>query len=77
MHQLVKLLFNDDGVEIDNPPWCLVDPANRQGPSTLCSGEFFGEGESNCIYEEKNMIRGGITCVQCLSDIRCYKSIRL
>ncbi len=76
MNKLVKLLTNDDGQK-QEPLWHLIDPANETGPSTLCSGEFFGYGESSCTYELKSVKRGGITCLKCTGKLKTYKAVRL
>jgi len=76
-HELVKVLIDDDLEEIENPVWHLVDPTNAGGPATLCSGEFFGYGESQVEYELKVVARGGITCGWCMRDLKTLKSIRL
>lgn len=77
MNKLVKILYDDDGEKIENPVWHLVNPANWMGPCTLCSGEYFGYGESAVVYEEKEVCRGGIECKVCLAHIRLLKEIRL
>lgn len=78
MNTLVRIITNDDGDETNNPlDWHLQDPCNWQGAATLCTGEFYGIGESACTYEEKHVIRGGITCKQCLKAIKGYKSVKL
>ena len=62
MNVLVRIITDDDGQKTSNPnDWHLVDPANHQGAATLCSGEFFGEAESNCTFDTKEVKRGGIT----------------
>lgn len=77
MNVLVKILVDDDGVEIDNPVWHLVDPTNHQGNAPLCTAEFFGGGESAVIFEAKRVKRGGITCPQCIEKIKTIKAIKL
>ncbi len=77
MNQLVKLLSTDDGDENIDPKWCLIDPGNFMGQATLCTGEFFGQGESACRYELKEAERGGITCGKCLELLKIYKAVRL
>ena len=77
MNKLVKILYDDDGEKIENPVWHLVDPANLLGPSALCSGEYFGYGESSVVYEEKEVVRGGIECRACIDKIKLIKSVRL
>lgn len=78
MNELVRILTNDDGDTPDNNHnWHLVDPCNWQGKATLCTAEFFGSGESACIYETKEVIRGGVTCPNCMKMIKNYKKIKL
>jgi len=79
MNSLVKLLTDDDGDPVDKEDqrWHLVDPCNRGGRATLCTGEFFGLGESQCEYEEKTAERGGITCQHCVQKLKAYKAVRL
>lgn len=76
-HELVKITVDDDGDEKPDPKWCLVDPTNGGGPATMCTAEFFGYGESGCVYEIKAVKRGGITCEDCLKKIRLIKAIKL
>lgn len=77
MNNLVMLLSDDDTDLYENPVWCLVDPANAGGPATLCTGEYFGLGESFCTYKRKSVKKGGITCPRCIAALKAYKSIRL
>ena len=77
MNKLVKIYRDDDGTEIEDPVWHLVDPTIMQAETTLCTGECFGEGESAVVFEVKAAERGGITCKACLDKLRAYKSIRL
>jgi len=78
MNHLVRITIDDDGEPVFiGPEWCLVDMGNPEGPATLCKGEFFGIGESNCIYTEKWLIRGGITCQNCIDKIKLYKAVKL
>lgn len=78
MNTLVRIITNDDGEPTGNPfDWHLTDPCNRQGAATLCTGEFYGIGESACTYEVKEVLRGGITCKLCNEFIRTYKSVKL
>lgn len=76
-HEVVKLLSDDDGATYNDPKWCLVDPGNGCGQATLCTGEYFGDGESNCTYEIKVVSRGGVTCQKCLRNLKLYKGIKL
>ena len=78
MNQLVQIHINDDGDETNYPHrWHLVDPCNRQGRASLCTSEFFGIGESACEFTEKESLRGGIDCPDCLKIIRAYKKVKL
>ena len=74
--ELVKLLTDDDGYKIDKPKWHYVVTLTGD-PATLCSGEFFGIGQSSCTYKEKTVERGGITCERCLKIIKEIKDIKL
>lgn len=77
MNHLVMILFDDDGYEIDDPVWHLVDPCSRgvQG-AVLCTGEVYGVGESDAIYNLKTVKRG-IPCPRCAEIIRIYKAVKL
>lgn len=77
MHSLVRIIRDDDGRETRNRAWHLVDPGNSQGPAALCTQEFFGEGESECMFETKSAVRGGITCDDCLRILKTYKAVKL
>lgn len=76
MNSLVKFSIDDDGEETDSF-WHLIDPINSEGAAKLCTREFFGYGESIAVYEQKDVIRGGVTCPLCISDIKTMKAIRL
>jgi len=75
-NHLVKIIIDDDGEPKDDPPWCLIVD-NAGGDVTCCEGEYFGLGESLCVYELKTTKRGGITCPQCLQNIKFYKTVKL
>jgi len=77
MHSLVKITSDDDGDEKPDPQWCLVDPSNFSGPAALCTQEYFGDGESSCVYETKEVRRAGITCRLCLEKLKLMKAIKL
>jgi len=74
--ELVKLLTDDDGYKIDKSKWHYV-VTFTDDPTTLCSDEFFGIGQSSCTYKEKTVERGGITCERCLKIIKEIKDIKL
>jgi predicted ThiF/HesA family dinucleotide-utilizing enzyme len=73
-NSVVKITVDDDGETKGRAEWCLIDPCNLQGSATLCTNEFFGIGESACIYEVK---KGKITCKRCIEIIKEYKKIKL
>jgi len=76
-HSVVKILSDDCGEkrEKEFQFWHYV--ANKGGSQTLCQGEFFGVGESGCEFKTKFVERGGITCPECLKEIKEIKSIKL
>jgi len=77
MNYLVKILSDDSGEprEKDFQFWHYV--VDKGGTQTLCEGEFFGKGESGCEFETKTIYRGGITCPNCLQQIKEIKAIKL
>ena len=78
MHKLVQLLTDEDGEPEEYPDrWHLVDGGNPQGESALCTSQFFGEGESPVEFKVKYVLRGGITCPECLRKLKIYKSVKL
>ncbi len=72
-NNVVKIIADDDGTKIDNPVWHL-SITKSGGNMTLCSGEFYGIGESSCTFKTK---QGKITCPDCIAEIKFYKSIKL
>ena len=71
---IVMFFTDDDGFDIDNPVWHLIDPGNPAGHAALCTGEFFGVGESSIQFSQTE---GEITCPNCISKIRKYKKVKL
>lgn len=71
---VVKIYRDDEGIIKEHPRWHLIDPGNLTGAATLCTGEFFGVGESACEFEEKN---GEVDCPMCIEIIKRYKAIKL
>lgn len=76
-NQLVMIIKNDDGQEIDpkDRRWHLID--NEGGLQAFCTGEYFGDGESAVVFETKETTRGGINCEKCLYRIRKIKAVKL
>jgi len=74
MHRLVKITRDDDGEEIMSPTWCLVEVS--QGEHALCTGVFFGSGESAAEFETKTVERG-VPCPKCRAIIQAHKAIKL
>lgn len=75
-NRLVKLITDDDGEEYNDPKWHL-SVIQGSSSATLCTGEFFGYGESRCKYEVKTTEKGGITCQDCIDKIKEIKKVRL
>lgn len=73
---LIKISIDDDGEVTGNEDWCLFYNS-RQGSMALCTMEYVGIGESICVYETKEVSRGGITCPDCLDYIKDIKAIKL
>lgn len=76
MHTLVKITHNEDGDKMDRPPWCF-SVVRSGSPMAMCSMQVYGYGEGSAKYETKQAERGGITCPQCLAEIKEIKAIRL
>lgn len=76
MTELVKITADEDGFEVYEPAWCLVD-AYGDASRVLCSGQVFGFGEGDAAYKTKEVKRGGITCSECLEKIKQIKSVKL
>ncbi|PHR57915.1 MAG: hypothetical protein COA43_11090 [Robiginitomaculum sp.] len=72
-NSLVKIIADEDGEVIENPKWHLA--WNYAGsPAAFCTGEVFGYGEGNAVFEQKN---GRITCPLCLDMVRSIKAVKL
>ena len=75
-HTIIKITINHDGEEVESPKWCLsVNAAGED--ATFCTGEYFGNHDSDCTTTVKHVERGGITCPDCLQKIKAIKAIRL
>lgn len=76
MNHVAKLICHDDGEPAENGNWHLV-VVRAGSPMLLCNGVFFGYGEGGARADTKKVARGGITCPDCLDQIREIKAIRL
>ena len=74
-HTLVRILIDDDGLDVDSPQWHLLE-TDGGGPHALCTGEFVGEGESGCVFET-NEVQRGVPCARCRAIIKRHKVIAL
>ncbi len=74
--KLVKIEINEDGNKVFDPKWHYIqDWGDVEG--TLCSGEVFGYGEGHAKYKTKEVVKGGITCRNCLAIIMEIKAVKL
>lgn len=76
MNRLVKIFTDEDGYEIDDPEWCLVGPSCSDGDMALCSGQYFGFGDSTVKYSERTRETKGITCISCLEKLRVLRGVK-
>lgn len=79
MNQLVKIIHCDENGESIQEPWHLEDPTNFKGPALLCTQEFYHDidpGIDGRLWV-KEVLRGGITCPECLRMIKLYKAVSL
>lgn len=69
----VKIKFDDRGERVHRPKWhyVIILAASEQ---TLCTGEVFGYGEGDAVYEKS---RGKITCPDCIKIITKLKKVKL
>ena len=75
MHTVVKITRDENGEDPDRG-WCLV--SNSGGSAVaFCTGEAYGFGEGDAEGDVKTLKRGGITCPDCLEEIKIIKSVRL
>jgi len=73
---LVKILIDDDGEEIEDPKWHLVQTV-AGCRCTVCTGEFFGDSVSGVVYEHKVVQKGGVNCPDCIEIVKWFKAIKL
>ena len=72
MEHVVKILFSEDGEKQKFAKWHYIHGIDAQ--RTLCTGEVFGFGEGNSVFETKF---GKITCPDCISIIKKFKKVKL
>lgn len=78
-NHLIKMTVRDDlePVPLDEQKWCLVDPAPFKDASRLlCSGEVL-DTDTDAKWESKVVLRGGITCDHCMTNLKAYKTVKL
>lgn len=76
-HEIIKMLTDDDGYKYYNTYWHLGNGSDSTGKSILCTGEYYGFGESAATFKSRLVDKGGITCPDCLASIKYFKSIKL
>lgn len=72
-NEVVKITKDNSGEKIDSPKWHL-SVVKAGANMALCTGEFYGYGESACLYTTK---QGKVTCPDCIEFIKHIKSITL
>ena len=77
-HTLVQITLNNDEIATEKKDlkWCFV----HEGAGcrmTLCTAEVFDYGDGVAKGEIKEVKRGGITCTECISIIKRFKSVKL
>jgi hypothetical protein len=76
-HLIVQLTIDEDGNSYPyGETWHLVTPY-ADGNQIFCSGEYFGLGEGNARGKLKKVLKGGITCQNCLSKIKDIRAVKL
>jgi len=77
-HELVKITIDEDfePVREGDQVWCL-GWVGGGSPVCLCNSQVYGLGEGNAIFETKIVMRGGITCEDCMRKIKALKRVKL
>lgn len=73
--KLVKLYTSDFGEKYKKKVWCIVHPVFND-PATLCKMEYYGIGQSGCVFEEKDGTIKDVTCPDCLNFINIMKYLK-
>lgn len=76
MATVVKIIKDHWGQKVINPKWHLLVNAAATN-RTLCGGEAVGMGDSAAEFEEKECVKGSITCEACKTKLKWFKSIKL
>lgn len=78
MNHLIKMTIDDDGevIEVEDQKWCLSSPAGNDAGRVLCTHAVL-DSDTNATWEDKSVVRGGITCEKCISIVRAFKAIKL
>jgi len=76
-HKVVKIITDDYGEQKKNKNVWHLSILSCGDPCTLCEGEFYGMGQSNCTYKEKIVKSNGVTCIECLKHIDYFKRLNV
>lgn len=77
MNNLLKLLKDGDGDPVENGKWHIADQSvTNDTARILCTGESI-DCDSYTVAASKAVLRGGITCNNCLATVKKYKDIKL
>lgn len=74
-NHLIKIIKLDDGEEVEKSAqkWCATHFADTL--RVVCSGDAL-DSSSAYEYETKTVIRGGISCKECIAAIKEIKNIK-
>jgi hypothetical protein len=75
-HTIVKLKTDPFGNKAQNTYWHL-SIVIADSDALCCTGEVYGYGVSEAKYKTKDVLKGGITCPECVSTIKKFKNIKL
>ncbi|WP_390240996.1 hypothetical protein [Vibrio sp. R78045] len=75
---LIKMTIDDDGeaIDVEDQKWCLSSPASNDAGRVLCTHAVL-DIDTNAIWEDKTVVRGGITCEKCIAIVRAFKAVKL
>lgn len=78
-NHLIKMTMDDDcePIPVDEQKWCLENPSPSLDTNrVLCTGDAL-DTDTRATWEEKTVVRGGITCDKCIAIIKEFKAIKL